>query len=48
MLVAEVGEMCERCHERDSLRSVAAHNPFDERCTACHEAHSSDAAYLLR
>ena len=48
LLVSESSGFCLRCHDRRAVGQVPAHAGVDAECTTCHDAHMSDARFLLR
>jgi len=48
LLISEPKEFCLHCHDRDAIVASDAHKGVEAQCTTCHDAHSSDSAYLLK
>ena len=48
LLISEPKEFCLHCHSRKDILMRDVHRETDEQCTVCHDAHSSDNAYLLK
>ncbi|MGC2063431.1 MAG: cytochrome c3 family protein [Thermodesulfovibrionales bacterium] len=48
LLVSEPKDFCYYCHDKDQVLANDVHKSLEMQCTACHDAHSSEARYLLK
>jgi predicted CXXCH cytochrome family protein len=47
-LVSEPREFCLHCHHKKDIEKNEVHTDVEAECTACHDAHASDNAFLLK